>query len=161
MVRRWGHPTTLKELYGRDVTKEDRDEILRVFMLRPGCNYFENKVMPEDLAKEVIDNIWFMCKTICSLTIDFMHQFDKCLYFLLVVLEVKQKYPAVDVVLIVPTTFIILRSAKLNFPSLRHASREHSKTDMFTCDQIARIDRWLIYINLQTTNFIPRKQRLT
>ena len=32
MVKNWGHPTTLTELYGRSVTEEDRNELVKVFM---------------------------------------------------------------------------------------------------------------------------------
>ena len=32
MVKNWGHPTTLTELYGRPVTEEDRNELVKVFM---------------------------------------------------------------------------------------------------------------------------------
>lgn len=44
MLKSWNHPTTLDELFGRPATQADRDELLRVFMLKPG--------VPEDLIRD-------------------------------------------------------------------------------------------------------------
>lgn len=54
MVTRWGHPTTLAELYGREITQTDRDDILRVFLMKPFCLYYEDRKCPEELAKATI-----------------------------------------------------------------------------------------------------------
>ncbi|CAL5997135.1 Alcohol_dehydrogenase [Hexamita inflata] len=50
---RWGHPTTLDELFGRKMTEEDRAELLRVFNMNSiSCNHYPDRKLPEELAYE-------------------------------------------------------------------------------------------------------------
>ncbi|CAL6057894.1 Alcohol_dehydrogenase [Hexamita inflata] len=52
MLKRWGHPTTLNELFGKEVTEEDRKELLRIFMMLPISGYYADGKLPEDIAWE-------------------------------------------------------------------------------------------------------------
>ena len=52
MLRKWKHPTTLKELYGRDVLDEEREELLKVYMMKPIGNYPAGTNV-EEFAREV------------------------------------------------------------------------------------------------------------
>ncbi|CAL6079890.1 Alcohol_dehydrogenase [Hexamita inflata] len=52
MLKRWGHPTTLNELFGREVNEEERKELLRIFMMFPLCLHYPDGKLPEDIAWE-------------------------------------------------------------------------------------------------------------
>lgn len=39
LLKRWKHPTTLNELFGKEMTQDDREELAKVYMMRPVGNY--------------------------------------------------------------------------------------------------------------------------
>lgn len=51
MLKRWGHPTTLKELFG-DVNNSTIDKLVESCKHRPISGYFEGGVMKDDFIKE-------------------------------------------------------------------------------------------------------------
>ncbi|CAL5999006.1 Alcohol_dehydrogenase [Hexamita inflata] len=51
-LKKWGHPTTLDELFGRKMGDEDRKQLLDIFMLRPGCYHYPTGMLPEDIARD-------------------------------------------------------------------------------------------------------------
>ena len=52
MLKRWGHPLTLNELFGREVTKEDREELKKIVMMRPISGWYADGKLPESLIQE-------------------------------------------------------------------------------------------------------------
>ncbi|CAL6083004.1 Alcohol_dehydrogenase [Hexamita inflata] len=50
MLKKWGHPTTLNELFGKEVTLEERKELLRIFMMLPICGHYPDGQLPEEIA---------------------------------------------------------------------------------------------------------------
>lgn len=50
MLKRWKHPTTLKELFGKD-DQALRDELFRVCELRPFSGYWPDMRIPADIIK--------------------------------------------------------------------------------------------------------------
>ncbi|CAL6067383.1 Alcohol_dehydrogenase [Hexamita inflata] len=52
LLKKWGHPTTLNELFGRNMDEKDRAQLLEIFKLRPRCGYYADGRLPEEIAKD-------------------------------------------------------------------------------------------------------------
>ncbi|CAL6081355.1 Alcohol_dehydrogenase [Hexamita inflata] len=51
-LKKWGHPTSLNELFGRTMGEAERNELLKVYMMRPVCGYYPTGCLPEDIARD-------------------------------------------------------------------------------------------------------------
>ena len=52
VLKRWQHPLTLDELFGKKMEQKDRDELLKVFMMKPVSGFYPDGKCPEDLARD-------------------------------------------------------------------------------------------------------------
>ena len=43
---------TLNELYGRAVGENEREKLVKVFMMRPRCGYYADGKLPEEIARD-------------------------------------------------------------------------------------------------------------
>ncbi|CAL6014832.1 Alcohol_dehydrogenase [Hexamita inflata] len=51
-LKKWGHPTSLNELFGREVGEEERIQLLEIFKKRPVCGHYPDMKLPEDIAAD-------------------------------------------------------------------------------------------------------------
>ncbi|CAL5997721.1 Alcohol_dehydrogenase [Hexamita inflata] len=51
-LKKWGHPTSLNELFGRTMGDAERSELLKVYMMRPVCGYYPTGCLPEEIARD-------------------------------------------------------------------------------------------------------------
>jgi len=50
-LKKWKHPTTLNELFKKEMGQKERNELFEVFNKLPYSGYYSNGKCPEELAK--------------------------------------------------------------------------------------------------------------
>ena len=55
-MKKWNHPTTLDELFERHVTDEEKEEMVRIYMMRP-IGQYRADIDIEAFVKEVFNNM--------------------------------------------------------------------------------------------------------